>query len=77
MWTIMMILLVSLLIARVEVPFLRRNAMKKELWVFLILLLAGTSLGVAEAVEADIPNPLDWISFVYKPFSDMILGTVE
>lgn len=77
MWTIILILMLSLLIARIEVPFLRRNAMKKELWVFLILLLAGTSLGIAEAVEAAIPNPLDWIAFVYKPFSDLILGTVE
>ncbi|MDF2681247.1 MAG: hypothetical protein K0R47_2437 [Brevibacillus sp.] len=73
----MMILMLSLLIVRIEVPFLRKNAMKKELWVFLILLLVGTSLGIAEAADADIPNPLDWIAFVYKPFSDLILGTVE
>ncbi|MEJ8545967.1 hypothetical protein [Brevibacillus borstelensis] len=77
MWTIALILLVSLLTAMIETPYLRRNSMKKELAVFFILLLIGTGLSVAEVLEADIPNPLDWIAFVYKPFSDMIFGAVK
>ncbi|MGG4444867.1 hypothetical protein HP398_11385 [Brevibacillus sp. HB1.4B] len=77
MWTIMMILLISLLIAIFEVPYLRKNAMKREMLVFFILLVVATGLGIAESLEANIPNPLDWITFVYKPFSDFILGTVE
>ncbi|MGF9908806.1 hypothetical protein [Brevibacillus porteri] len=77
MWTIIMILLISLLIALFEVPNMRRNGMKKEMLVFFILLVVGTGLSIAESLEANIPNPLEWITFVYKPFSDFILGTVE
>ncbi|MBY0083872.1 hypothetical protein [Brevibacillus brevis] len=77
MWTVILILLISLLMALFEVPYLRRNAMKKEMLVFFILLVVGTGLGIAESLKANIPNPLDWITFVYKPFSDFILGTVE
>lgn len=72
-----MILLISLLIALFEVPNMRRNGMKKEMLVFFILLVVGTGLSIAESLEANIPNPLEWITFVYKPFSDFILGTVE
>jgi hypothetical protein len=77
MWTIIMILLISCLVVIVEVPFMKKKAWKKELFVFYILLLFGTGLSIAEAVDADIPNPLDWISLVYKPFSDLIYGMVE
>ncbi|TQR31029.1 hypothetical protein [Brevibacillus brevis] len=77
MWTILMILMISLHIALIEVPYLRRNAMKKEMLVFFIFLGIGTGLCIAESLKANIPNPLDWITYVYKPFSDFIFGTVE
>ena len=77
MWMILLILLISLVIVAIEAPFLKRNGLKKEHFVFGCLLLLGTGLCIAEAVEANIPNPLDWITFVYWPFSDLILSMVE
>ncbi|HEK9100989.1 hypothetical protein KFD70_09585 [Bacillus pfraonensis] len=54
-------------IIAIDVPFLLKEKLKGELWLFSILLLLGTSLSVAKALNIKIPNPLDWITAIYKP----------
>ena len=71
------ILLVAVIIAMVEVPPLRKKGLKKELWIFSILLLVGTGLSIAESLQVAIPNPLDGITMIYKPFSDFLFGLLE
>jgi hypothetical protein len=74
MMAILGILLVVVVISLIEVPSLLKKGLKKELWVFGILILLGTGLNIAQGLKIDIPNPLDWINVVYKPFSDFVLG---
>ncbi|MGM0879102.1 MAG: hypothetical protein ACQEWV_31805 [Bacillota bacterium] len=74
MTVILGILLVAVVIALMEVPSLLKKGLKKELWVFGILLFFGVGLSIAQGLKIDIPNPLDWINVVYKPFSEFILG---
>jgi hypothetical protein len=74
MMVILGILLVTVMISLIEVPSLLKKGLKKELWVFGILILFGTGLNIAQGLKIDIPNPLDWINVVYKPFSDFVLG---
>lgn len=62
----------AMVIALIEVPDLLEKKLKKELCFFLILLLLGMGLSVAVAMRVDLPNPLDWIFFIYKPLSDWI-----
>ncbi|MGP7818885.1 hypothetical protein [Niallia sp. 01092] len=71
------ILLVSIVIALIEVPPLLRKGLTKEIWVFSILLLFGTGLSIAEGLQMNIPNPLNWIGAVYKPFSDFLFGLLK
>ena len=66
------ILVIVAVIIAIDVPHLLRNKLKKELWIFSILLLFGTALSIAQALNIKIPNPLDWITAIYKPLSDMI-----
>lgn len=66
------ILVIVAVIIAIDVPPLLRKKLKKELWIFSILLLFGTALSIAQALNMKIPNPLDWITAIYKPFSDMI-----
>ncbi|MBK5461543.1 MULTISPECIES: hypothetical protein [unclassified Peribacillus] len=66
------ILVIVAVIIAIEAPSLLRKKLKKELWIFSILLLFGTALSVAQALNIKIPNPLDWITAIYKPLSDMI-----
>lgn len=73
MWKFSGILAVTALIALLEVPQLWKKKLVKELWVFAILLLAGAGLSFALAMHAPIPNPLDLLTWVYKPISDAVM----
>ncbi|PEZ74705.1 hypothetical protein [Bacillus sp. AFS017274] len=66
------ILVIVAVIIAIDVPHLLRNKLKKELWIFSILLLFGTALSIAQALNIKVPNPLDGITAIYKPLSDMI-----
>ncbi|GAB7388183.1 hypothetical protein BSNK01_20200 [Bacillaceae bacterium] len=71
------ILAVSLIIALIEVPPLLKKRRGRELWVFSVLLLFGTGSAIAESLRVNIPNPIDWIIFVYKPISDFITAMLQ
>lgn len=72
MVTVAVILVFVAVIISIDVPHLLRNNSKKELWIFSILLLFATALSIAQALNLRIPNPLDWITAIYKPLSDVI-----
>ncbi|MCF6409826.1 hypothetical protein [Pseudalkalibacillus salsuginis] len=70
-------LLVVIVIVLIEAPSLLKKGLKKELWVFGILLLFGTGLNIAQGLQVVIPNPMDWINVIYKPISDFIFGILR
>ncbi|MEK5237407.1 hypothetical protein NST99_17105 [Paenibacillus sp. FSL L8-0470] len=72
MAVILGIMLSAAAIIFLEVPYMLRKRLKKELWVFSILLLLGVGISSAKALQWDIPTPLDWITIVYKPFTDFL-----
>ncbi len=72
MAVILGIILSAAAIMILEVPYMLRKRLKKELWVFSLLLLLGVGISSAEALQWAIPTPLDWITFVYKPFTDFL-----
>ncbi|KRF67090.1 hypothetical protein ASG99_17095 [Bacillus sp. Soil768D1] len=72
MLAVTVILILVAIIIAIDVPSLLRKKLKKELWIFSVLLLFGTALSIAQALNIKIPNPLDWITAIYKPLSDMI-----
>lgn len=61
----------------IDVPPLLRKKLVKELWIFSILLLFGTMLSIAQALNIRIPNPIDWLTVLYKPFSDMMKNLLK
>lgn len=66
------ILAIVAIIIAIDVPPLWRNKLIKELWVFSVLLLLATVVGLAQALHYKIPNPLDLMIIVYKPVADMV-----
>lgn len=76
-WKIAGVFLLATLIALQEVPHLLKNKLKKELWVFLSLLFIGVSLGVARSMGLELPSPLDLITAIYKPISDVIFQALQ
>lgn len=71
------ILVISTAISLFEIPNLLKSNKTKELWVFIILLLIGTSLSIAVFLKVKLPNPLDWITFIFKPVSEFIMTTLK
>ncbi|GGB54020.1 hypothetical protein [Fictibacillus barbaricus] len=67
------ILIISAVIIAIDVPPLVRKKRKKELAIFSSLLLFGTALSIALARGVQIPNPLDFITWIFKPFSELIV----
>lgn len=69
------ILIISSVITLIEFPYLLSKRNIKDIWIFFILLIFATGLGIAMTFQIYIPNPIDWVSFIYKPVSDIILRT--
>ncbi|WP_199613643.1 hypothetical protein [Paenibacillus alkalitolerans] len=66
------IIAAAVIIAIIEVPAMLKKKLKRDLTVFFILLLFGTTTAILQSLHVTLPNPLDWITFVYKPASDAI-----
>ncbi|MMZ61024.1 hypothetical protein D1872_231510 [compost metagenome] len=66
------IILIAAAISLVEVPYMWKKRLKKELWVFFFLLFFAVGIGCVKALNWLIPTPLDWITAVYRPFSDFL-----
>jgi len=71
------ILLVAGTICLFEVPPLLKKQQKKELLVFSFLLLFGVALSIFFTISKSIPNPLDYITFIFKPLSEVISGVLK
>ena len=67
------ILVVVGIIMVIEIPILIQKKWKKELWVFISLMVFSTGLSIAKSFNVNLPNPLDWITFVYQPFSNLMM----
>jgi len=77
MLNITVILIIVTVIVLFEVPYLLKKRYIRDIWFFSIFLSIATSLSIAMALKVSLPNPLNWISFVYKPFSNLIMNTFQ
>lgn len=66
------ILTITVLIIYFEMPKLLKKGETKTLWTFSILLFVGTALNIAIGLNANIPNPLDLVTVIFKPSADFI-----
>ncbi|NEW06635.1 hypothetical protein GK047_11480 [Paenibacillus sp. SYP-B3998] len=66
------VLLISIVIAWVEIPRLWRAGNRKEVWVYGSLLLLGNVLATLKGMNKPLPNPAEWISIVLMPLSKVL-----
>lgn len=64
---------VSFGIMMFDMPSLWKKKMKKELFVFIVLLVLGAGLSIANALRLHIPNPLEGAIVLFKPLSHIVL----
>ncbi|WP_394239535.1 hypothetical protein [Niallia oryzisoli] len=69
---LIVVLAAALIIIAIDVPYLKRNKLKKEPWVFTILLLIGVGLSIAYTFNLPLPNPLRGINTILQPLSHYI-----
>jgi len=55
-----------------QLPKLKQNGEKKEIWTFSILLFISTTLCIAVALKVKVPNPFDLIIVIFKPLGEFI-----
>jgi membrane associated rhomboid family serine protease len=77
MWAISGILAAAGVIFIIEAPALLKRRSIKELWIFSILLVVGTVLSILLSLQVNLPHHLDWITAIYRPFSDLMKNTLE
>ncbi|MGM0880393.1 MAG: hypothetical protein ACQEXQ_05050 [Bacillota bacterium] len=77
MWAITGIIVTASFIVMIEVPPLLRAKLKRELWLFSILLLLGIVLSIAKSLQLAIPNPLDMLWIIFQPFSDWLYSFLK
>ncbi len=71
------ILVISILIALKEIPPLKKQKQKKEIWIYVILQCFATTLLSFIALDINLPSPLELIRVVYKPVSDAIFNLLS
>ncbi len=57
----------SFLFALIETPKMLKLKLYRELVVFLVLLASGTFIMIMNTLEIEIPNPSDFIAWLYSP----------
>lgn len=77
MWVITGILAAAAVIMLIEMPALIKKKLRKELWVFTILLIIGTGLSIAQGLNWPIPSPLDLVIAIYEPISNIVYGHLK
>ncbi|TXK84791.1 hypothetical protein [Paenibacillus sp. N3.4] len=75
--TIIGVFVLTIGIAALEVPYLRRKQMTKEMWIFFVILGAGCLLCILLGMRVPIPNPMDVITMIYKPISDFVFTILQ
>ena len=71
------IIVIAIVIIAIEVPNLKKQKLKKEALVFSILLLMGVGLSIAYNLHLYIPNPLQGLAVIFKPFSNFVSGLLK
>lgn len=72
MFAIAGIVMTAVIIAMLEAPSLWRKREMKELCIMSTLLLFGTGIAIVQSMHIPLPNPLDWIGYVYRPIGKLI-----
>jgi len=65
------VIISSALIIIYELPNLKRNNSKKEIYSFAFLLLTATVLGILKSFNVEIPNPLKAVEIIYRPLNNI------
>lgn len=70
--TILAVLVFATVLSFIEVPKMLKSKSYREFWSFSILLLIGVTLAILKSLGVTLPNPSDWVAWVFSPISNLI-----
>lgn len=77
MGVILSVLIIATLAGLIELPQLLRKQLIAESWVFSSLLFIGSVLCILHFEKVRLPNPLDWITYIYQPVSQFVFSILK
>ncbi|WP_409344901.1 hypothetical protein [Paenibacillus sp. MBLB4367] len=57
-----------------EFPSLVRQKRKKDAAVFAVFMAVAAAFGIAKSLRMPVPNPLEWIRYVFEPVGEYVFG---
>lgn len=75
--SILAVLVFSTVLCIMEIPKMQKEKQYRELWTFSILLGLGTVLAILKSLDVEIPNPSDFIAWVYSPLKEVMKSLLE
>ena len=75
--SILAVLVFGIVLCIVEIPKMRKDKLYRELWTFSVLLALGTTLAILKSLDVEIPNPSDFIAWVYSPVEGIMKGLLK
>jgi hypothetical protein len=75
--SILSVLAFSTVLCIVEIPKMLKEKQYRELSTFSILLGLGTVLAILKSLDVEIPNPSDWVAWVYSPVKEVMKNLLK
>lgn len=75
MWMMMGIFSLMLVIIGADFPIIKdlvKQKKKKDLFIYAIFLFMGISLVILISINITIPNPLEFLQVLYRPFFTLL-----
>jgi hypothetical protein len=75
--SILAVLVFSTVLCIIEIPKMLKQNLYRELYTFVVLLGLGTVLAILKSLNVEIPNPSDFIQWVYSPVTNVIKALLK
>jgi hypothetical protein len=67
----------DIILCIIEIPKMLQQKQIRELITFSVLLLLGTGIAVMKSFDMKVPNPSDFLAWVYSPVSDFMKSLLK
>lgn len=70
--SILAVLVFGTVLCIIEIPKMLQQGLYKELGAFSVFLVIGIVCSILKTLDVQLPNPSDFIAWVYSPFQNVI-----
>ncbi|MBO9607251.1 MAG: hypothetical protein J7639_14920 [Paenibacillaceae bacterium] len=76
-WSITGVVAGVALLGLLDAPYLRKTKSRKETWLYIVIMLSGLTMTVLWILDVPLPNPVEYITALYKPLSNWLYGLLK